>query len=274
MNLRTLTAGVTLILATNAIALIGVAYNRSGEPDSTLVLTQRELTAPYNRGMQRENSGVALQLQWRTLGVDLAANEYAGHWSAPAWLDKAKLASLGFDVSARPITGDGHGRYRKQLAKEVLLVLEFDGPTFREALDNARQRVAREQILLRAYPQDKTSQDKLRAASDALRREEAENSRLFVIDAGLDLNALRVKYPSRTSHLIQRGTVRLNNYVESMVFGQIEGIAIEAIHVPSELMHLFDRMPLRVQAMPQKPYQVGVVIGRRLEPWITSVTLR
>ena len=34
LNLKTLIAGLTIIIATNAVALIGVAYNRSGEPDA------------------------------------------------------------------------------------------------------------------------------------------------------------------------------------------------------------------------------------------------
>jgi hypothetical protein len=271
VNRRTLLIGAALILATNAVALIGVAYNRSGDPDSTLVLTQRELIPPYDWGMQKENSGIALQLQWRTLGSDFASNEYAGHWSAPAWLDKARMASLGFDVSAKPTTPSGSSRYRKQLAKEVLLVMEFNGSTYREALNIARKRVAREQTLLRAYPEDKALQDKAKAAQEALRREENENSRLFIMDAGLDLNALRVKYPDRSTHLIQRGTVRPNIYSEASISGQIESLAVERIHVPSELMRVFDLRSVREQARPPKPFDVTVAIGRRLEPWITAV---
>lgn len=44
---RTLIAGIAIILVVNAIALGGVAYNRSGTPESTLHLSQRELSEPY-----------------------------------------------------------------------------------------------------------------------------------------------------------------------------------------------------------------------------------
>ena len=44
---HTLVAGLGLIALTNAVALLGVAWNRSGEPDATLQLSQRELQPPY-----------------------------------------------------------------------------------------------------------------------------------------------------------------------------------------------------------------------------------
>ena len=62
---RTLLAGIALILAVNAVALAGVAYNRSGEPDSVLRLTERELQASYGWHGSAENSGAALTLRWR-----------------------------------------------------------------------------------------------------------------------------------------------------------------------------------------------------------------
>ena len=38
---RTLAAGAALILLTNAVALSGVFINRSGEPESRLMLSER-----------------------------------------------------------------------------------------------------------------------------------------------------------------------------------------------------------------------------------------
>ena len=51
----TLVAGLGLIVLTNAIALFGVVYNRSGAPEATLRLTQRELRTPYRWYGGREN---------------------------------------------------------------------------------------------------------------------------------------------------------------------------------------------------------------------------
>ncbi len=52
MTSRTLTIaiGAALILVANGVALTGVAYNRSGEPDSRLNLSQRELGRPCPLG--------------------------------------------------------------------------------------------------------------------------------------------------------------------------------------------------------------------------------
>jgi hypothetical protein len=61
---HTLIAGLALILLTNAVALLGVYQNRSGEPESMLTLTQRELQQPYGWGMARENSGISLRINW------------------------------------------------------------------------------------------------------------------------------------------------------------------------------------------------------------------
>ena len=62
----TVIGGLALITGVNAIALGGVAYNRSGEAESTLRLSERELRAPYKWSGSKENSGLALHLDWRT----------------------------------------------------------------------------------------------------------------------------------------------------------------------------------------------------------------
>lgn len=70
-------AGLMIIVLTNVIALGGVAYNRAGEPDGTLVLTERELRLPYSSGLARENSGLSLTIEWRTLQA--LRNGYPGY---------------------------------------------------------------------------------------------------------------------------------------------------------------------------------------------------
>ena len=49
---HTLIAGLGLILGVNAIVLGGVAYNRSGEPESLLQLSERELYTPFGRALR------------------------------------------------------------------------------------------------------------------------------------------------------------------------------------------------------------------------------
>ena len=45
--MRTLAAGALLILLANGVALTGVYFNRSGEPEARMVLSQRELSTPW-----------------------------------------------------------------------------------------------------------------------------------------------------------------------------------------------------------------------------------
>ncbi|MFP8981388.1 DUF4824 family protein, partial [Pseudomonas aeruginosa] len=59
-----LIAGSLLLLAANLAALGGVAWNRSGEAESKLVLSQRELQRNWSYGFwSEENSGVELRLE-------------------------------------------------------------------------------------------------------------------------------------------------------------------------------------------------------------------
>ena len=96
-NVKILIAGLSIIIVTNVIALGGVAYNRSGEPDALVELTERELDIAYRYGLERENTGLRLNINCRveTLQDDYA---YANNncWGNPVWLDQQKLIELGF----------------------------------------------------------------------------------------------------------------------------------------------------------------------------------
>ena len=144
---HTLIAGLALMALTNAVALVGVAWNRSAE-EAKLRLSERELHAPYRWYGNRENSGLALNIAWRVLSEPADATALYG-WSygvtggAPSWLDEAKMRELGFDTSTAGDAQRGRVRYEKQLPREVLLVLELEGQTYRRLLELAAQYVAR-----------------------------------------------------------------------------------------------------------------------------------
>src|SRR4029077_3874453 len=94
---HTLATGLALIAVTNAVALLGAAWNRSGE-EARLALTQRELLRPYPWYGNRENSGISLTLVWRVQGdgPDRPLGRYTRIGGQPPWLDRAKMGSLGF----------------------------------------------------------------------------------------------------------------------------------------------------------------------------------
>jgi len=284
-RMYTLIAGLALILSVNAVVLVGVAYNRSGEPESALLLTQRELAPPRPWGFEGENSGIALRLQWRVLREDVYEPSgmvigNAGFGGAPDWLNKAKLAALGFDVANLDDTPEDRKRYGKLLPKDVLLVLELDGPAWRAALERARRHLEKEEMLLAANGGKEEFEQRTRLASKQLLWEEHRNSRLFVIDADLDAQALRAKYPDRSRYAIMRGQVRpqvSEIEKELRLVGYVNDISIDHIHVPLPYRKVLEPMLESAHAnqdgsVSPSSYEVSVEFGKRFEPWITAVS--
>lgn len=251
---HTLAAGAMLILAVNAVALVGVAYNRSGEPESRLVMTEREAHPPQRWGFEAENSGMALFLEWRLPDR-----------GAPAWLDQTKLGELGFDVSRRADDEAGHRHYEKLHSRDVLLVLEFAGPAYDAALERARRYAAERAEAAASNPGKQEFKRSADAAREQLAREQAIASRLFVVDAGLNHAKLRQRYPDRSRYAIVGGRVRPTLYGErgrEKVGGHIEALDASTVNVPLELRPFFEGADSR--------YEVAVAFGKRLEPWLVG----
>jgi len=273
---RTLLAGATLIALTNAVVLAGVAWNRSGEPEAVLRLTERELKSPGEYGFQKENSGLALRLAWRLPRVskpnqpDHLDFGYSGGGEGP-WLDKAKLAELGFDVSPAPRAGrDGRVYGERQLPREVLLVLEYDGPAWQAALERAKERAARTLAAAAASPGERPLAIQAENAAKQLVEERENYSRVFVIDSGRDVEALRAKYSDRARYAIAHGKVAIQfTYADRGAHysptGYVSELSIPGVNVPLELRQTVDR---------QKRYEVSLAFGKRLEPWLTSAAVR
>ena len=274
MRARRLVAavGAALIILTNAVALGGAAWNRSGAGEGTLRLSQRELTLPNVPVAGNENSGLSLQLRWRTLapqdvhdgGYD-TYNQGGGH---AEWLTPAKLRELGFDVAdvagGRAFNEDSWGH--RQLAREVYLVLELDGPAYRESL----RRVA---LAEAAASQPQRPATGPRWPTPAQWGREV-GSRLFAVDAGLDRGALRARYPDRSMYAIVQGQVELRagGRRGDTVGGRIEALPGEQIDVPLRCRAVFEGLSSNYFAMPadMTPFEATVRFGQRLEPWLVD----
>ena len=279
---RTLIAGVGLILITNAIALLGVAYNRRSPPESLLRLTQREVRPSYAAWGIRENSGIAVAVQWRVVSgeredLNDLAFSYGSYGGAPVWLDQAKLRELGFDVSEGEDPDRGRRSYGRQLPREALLVLEYDGPAYQRSLQRVREYAARQEELRLANPGKKEFEERAKRANEYVQHEERDNSRLFAIDAGLDASALRGNYPDTSRYAIVHGRVRLDVGGVAQKFkltGYVSELGIDEINVPKPFRAVFEGMSeQRFAPYPTSwPYEVTVAIGKRLEPWITAAS--
>jgi hypothetical protein len=270
---HTLIAGLALILLANAVALLGVAYNRSGQPESQVILSQRELESPDWWRYAKEDSGLSLRLRWRVLQSGNGENypsQPSYYYGGSGWLDGKKLQELGFDLSA----GKDDRRYLfREMQREVLLVLEHNGPAYQQALQYAREHLAREQAVFDAMPGNKEFERRLKFAQEGLVREESENSRLFVVDAGLDAATLRARYPAQDRYLIVSGrVVPVARGLADQWMGYIGGIDNDRVSVPLELRSVFDsaRTVGKPGSINGAPFEAVVAFGKRHEPWLVS----
>ncbi len=279
---KTLTAGAVLILLANVVALTGVYLNRNGEADSRLRLSQRELTMPGGWGMAKENSGLTLRLSWRVSDPSVGDYYWAGFGysgGTPEWLDVEHMAALGFDTAALSEDNAGRRRFDRQLPREVLLVLELAGPAWQQALERVQQNAARHEAARLANADSKEFAEKAKRAQEQLKREETSNSRLFVIDAGLDRATLRAKYPDRSRYLILKGMLRprlVTHDRKTQVTGYVSSLAVTQINVPHALRPMLEpalRKQRSTAGDPSAHFEVTIAVGQRLEPWIESVSL-
>lgn len=282
-------AAAFVLALTNAVVLLGVAYNRQRPADSVLTLTERELGPQWSWVWREgENSGLSLRLQYRTEGVrnpKLADNEGAfspyNAFGPVAWLDRDKLAALGFEVGTPLTAAENDGYYERLLGRDVLLVLELDGATRAHALQAARDLVARHEREVAGDPEGKgNAQERLRSAEESLQSEEHERSRLFIVDAGLDEDQLRQRYPDRAHYAICRGNVHpfvMRETGSAKLYGSVTAVRCESINVPLQFRAAVpldgpsNAMTVALtRAQKKRPFTVQVAFGRRLEPWIMS----
>ena len=256
-------SGITLIVITNAVALGSAISNRRGAPESTLTLTERELERPFDMWAIRENSGLALRLGWQVERFDEAGPESrrVSYGNETDWLNESKLKELGIVVRSRS-SGDSDS-YSENVAQQVLLVLEMNGPVYQRHVERVCAEVAR-------------SSDKSTGAN--CYRERNKASRLFVVDAGRDREALRRKHPDTHMYAIVGGQVqgmRLPTYSDSRIVGRVVGLSVDEIQVPPSMRASFGAWPSEWSwpaAEHAQPFRATVAFGRRLEPWVQKVS--
>ena len=283
-------AGALVLALTNAVVLVGVASNRRQPPDSVLTLTERELGPQWSwMWREGENSGLSLRLQyrvssgWNSKLAEIGESETFlpyRNFGPVAWLDRDKLAALGFDVSTPPTFADGDTHYDRMLGRDVLLVLELDGPVRARALQAARDLLAHREREIADNPERQGNAQRLQSAQQALQREEHEASRLFIVDAGLDQTTLRQRYPDRTHYAIVHGNIRpyvMRDGTSAKLYGDVTAVRCESINVPLQyraavpLDHTTKPIAMGLaRAETKHPFSMQVAFGSHLEPWIVS----
>ncbi len=257
-----LLAGVALILLINAVALAGVWYNRSGEADSRLALSERELSRTYRN--HRENSGLSVQLLWRS-----PSEASHGDYTRSRLLSEEQMLRLGFAPARQD---ECEPRCRRRASREVLVVLELDGPAYLEELALQRQLVEKARLAQAAVPTDEQLSHRLEHETRELDRLE-RGTRLYAVDVGLDREPLRQRYADRTRYAIVHGLVRPSYERERSLNGYVSELSIEQINVPQRWRAVLDSLPSGRNDAARAPQQrMEVAFGQRLEPWIMAVS--
>jgi hypothetical protein len=276
---RALLLGVALIVATNAVVLAGVAYNRRGEPESTLRLTERELSLRNWSWPENENSSIDLHLSWRIAPDPRDALGDSRAWyRSLSWLKPAELQELGFEIDADIETREGAERIRRQPSRRAWVVLEYDGPAYQASVARARKRFERAVALVQANAGEQEFATRLISTRNALKNEETFATRLFVVDVGRDEAALRKQYPDRQQYAIANGRLSVMIEGESgrkRVTAQVAGIDVDAIRVPHTYRSLVEPYAqAREYGVDRAPrFAATVNFGRRFEPWIVDLAL-
>lgn len=255
MKLRGLLAGLALIALANAVALAGVSWNRRGEPEATVTLTERELQIPWSAINDEDDTGLDLQLEWNA--------RWAAGGRSPEGLPLTTLRELGIE----PRVG------RKEPPRNAWVVMEMDGEAWQSWMAKRRRQVEEEK---RKKPESDCP-----PGSD-LEQMLVSGSRLVVVDAGRDRHALRRRYPDRSRHLVIPGTVQAVEVRPGAYEGLVSELRVDSIHVPLRLRPLLDELVTAervrretstagdIHSRPPR-YRAVVAFGKRGEPWLESV---
>jgi hypothetical protein len=237
-----------LVIATNAIALIGAWRNRAGIPVQTIELTERELPLEL---MGQDNSGVGLTIQWNRPLTRMSDSQF----------DRSMLEGIGFDFRLPP---DTPGKDRSLLPRAGYVVLEYQGAKFEHWLQEEQKKSQPDQKV--PEMQDKT-------------RNPETMSRLFPIDLGKDPAALRSRYPDQGRYLILRAIVRARiedvmapdgkTITSHYYSGYLAQILPFYVNVP--LPYSRTLATLKPQPWTKPRYSVTLSFGSNLEPWIIDV---
>ena len=229
-------AAAAVILASNAMVLVGVGRNRSGTPVQTITLTEHELALNYQR---EEDSGVALKLEW---------NRYP--MIEDAWLDRPKLEALGFDCAAA-LRDPVHYR---QLPRPAFIVIEYDGPAFQHWLKSLEETVRVSKPDPNAYPRLVVI-DAGKTVEPLLSRY-ADHQRYLVLRGVVEVHVNdwdpKTQKPG-SPHLQPSFTVLTSS-----------------IHVSPPLSRVLANLPYPA-IRNQSRYSVTLAVGRRFEPWVMDI---
>jgi hypothetical protein len=260
-----LMAGLALILLSNAVALAGAWYNRQGEPESRLLLSERELRRPWG-GLRQENSGLNIQLDWRMSRHEWSEEDPS--CGREQGLTEAQMKAIGM------FADDSRSRRETQ---QAWAVFELDGPAYQRSLQQAELQLQEASEKLKQLPDHKRLQEEEKSARRDLEDERLKESRLFLIDVGLDAQALRQRYPNRSQYALLRGTVNVWSSCQSSnkkrhLAGTVH-LHNDSINVPHAWRQQLAKLLPEHYGNADQPFTAEISIGQRFEPWLSAVQI-
>jgi hypothetical protein len=250
MSRRLLVPLIALVVTIGG--LLGCAAWNRGEVRQRLTLTERELNLPWQWQNSTANDDAALRLP-------IGWERREGPLEERNWLTEDKLREIGFNLSTPAGAPEADRAYRRALPRIGWVVLEYDGPAWRD-FDRRRQ-------LFANVPEPRLP---------------LEPSRLMAIDAGADRDALARRHADAPTLILpaifQLAFLPPNAPGGPLVYGYLQRLVVNEVSVPRRLRSaLADlRTPLRVPEVsrpsPAPPrFEVDLTVGRSGLPWITDV---
>lgn len=293
MNWLRFVTSAGLVVLTNVFVLVGVAYNRGGEPEAEITLTEREAPLSYEAFRSEENTELALRLHWQSPAHRWHAFRVESR-SEPDWFNQARLEAVGYDCSLPLSDASAEQYYDKLLPREAFVVLGYGG----EAWTHWLEQWAQDKVMMaKQVDKGKWSKNDLERFNEAYERLPKTGSRLLAVDVGSDPIQLRQRYPEHDQFVIVRAEVRLYLVREgksasserhsAYLRGEVTRLLIDDIHVPFELRTVLDTLSraeaerhwtphvpfVRPDKVKEPRYEVTLRFGRRHEPWITAIRL-
>jgi len=255
--------GLTILIGTNIVALSGVAYNRVGDATTQLMLTERELSLPYNSSFQKENSGISLAINWRTPSGE---NEsFYRYNSRDIKISKHELLALGFNQI------DVKDNYWQE-SKELYWAFEFNGALHKAEIEKSAEKYQTALATFQESPNDTNRRNKTEY-NKSLAREKTSNSRLFFIEASADYESLAAKFSYQKNILIVKGLAKpYYNRKDKYYNLKLKHLSVRNVMIPLEYTAvLYNLKSLDRGDVTPPRYVVDINWGSRLEPWIVDV---
>jgi hypothetical protein len=204
-------------------------------------------------------------------------------------LDRSKLLELGFRIDFDPTLPDAAEHYSHAMPRRAYVVVEYDGEAWKRWIRGREQQVLE---LRREDEEGIAERSSLADAEALLAVDRMMRSRLFPVDAGIDADALRRRYPDRRRHAVVAGLLRPKvvhpESGASTLSGEVLELVVSRVHVSRNLRrHLEAFLPEEtweeIEAREQREakagwpspiqprYRATLAVGRRHEPWLANV---